>query len=158
LNVEQRLAAEIRTRVAFADDAADDLFVTAGLARDNFGRAERAVLTALQTAADATTSTVAERLLAAEAGDAVRFVEACRHRYDAVLMNPPFGEPIPETKGYLRAAYPQVPNRDFDLFAAFVERGLELCTPHGYLGAITSRAGMFLKMFEKWRTQVLLGH
>ena len=44
------------------------------------------------------------------------------------------------------------------LFAAFVGRGLELCKPDGYLGAITSRAGMFLATFEAWRRDVLLGN
>ena len=42
--------------------------------------------------------------------------------------------------------------------AAFVGRGLELCKPNGYLGAITSRAGMFITTFEKWRRTVLLGN
>src|SRR4029077_6183944 len=98
------------------------------------------------------------RLLAASAGDAIRFLEAIRHRYDAVLMNPPFGEPVAETKRYLKAAYPWIPTKDYNLLAAFVGRGIELCQPAGYMGAITSRAGMFLKTFEGWRTQVLLGH
>src|SRR6266508_1605270 len=70
-------------------------------------------------------------------------------------MNPPFGEPVPETREYLRSAYRPLDN---DLFGAFVGRGLELCGEDGYLGAITSRAGMFLTTFEQWRTQVLLGH
>ena len=113
---------------------------------------------ALQRAADATSATPAERLLAADASDAVRLVEVVRNRYDAVLMNPPFGEPVPSTKDYIKAAYPWIPTKDFNLLAAFVGRGLELCKPEGYLGAITSRAGMFLKTFEAWRTQVLLGN
>lgn len=158
LKAEQRLANEIRTTVVAANDAGDDLFSTAGIANDAFGSAERAVVAALQRAADATSATPAERLLAAEAGDAVRLVEAVRNRYDAVLMNPPFGEPVASTKGYLRSAYPWIPTRDFNLLAAFVGRGLELCKPEGYLGAITSRAGMFIKTFEAWRTQVMLGN
>ena len=156
LKVERRLDREIRSTIAGADDTGYDLFTSAGIAHDNFGNAERAVLAALQRAADATTSTPAERLLAAEASDAVRFLEAVRHRYDAVLMNPPFGEPVPETKEYLKAAYPWIPTKDYNLLAAFVGRGLELCRPDGYVGAITSRAGLFLKTFEAWRTEVLL--
>ena len=73
-------------------------------------------------------------------------------------MNPPFGEPVPETKPYLRAAYPWLPTKDYNLLAAFVGRGVELCKPDGYLGAITSRAGMFLATFEQWRRQIVLGH
>ncbi len=111
-----------------------------------------------QSAADAVTSTAAERVLAADGGDALRLVEALSQRYDAVLMNPPFGEPIPATKPYLKAAYPWLPTKDSNLLAAFVGRGLELCRPGGYVGAITSRAGMFLTTFERWRTEVLLGN
>ena len=44
------------------------------------------------------------------------------------------------------------------LYAAFVGRGLELCKPDGYLGAITSRAGLFITTFEKWRRNVVLGN
>jgi hypothetical protein len=158
LKVEQRLANEIRSTVAGADDTGDDLFAAAGITHDNFGNAERAVIAALQRAADSTTATPAERMLAARASDAVRFVEAVRNRYDTVLMNPPFGEPVPETKDYLKATYPWIPTRDYNLLAAFVGRGVELCKPEGYLGAITSRAGMFLKTFEAWRTDVMLGN
>lgn len=113
------------------------------------------LLRTLEAVANATTATPAQRLLAAEAGDAVRFVSALLRRYDAVLQNPPFGEPVPETKPYLKAAYPWMPARTCDLLTAFVGRGLELCQPGaGYVGAITSRGGMFLKTFEAWRQDV----
>jgi predicted RNA methylase len=159
LKAEQKLAADIRSTVAFADATVeDDLLAGAGLVSDAFGRAEHAVLHALQSVADTASSSAAERLLAAEAADAVRFVEAARNRYDAVLMNPPFGEPVPKTKPYIKAAYPWIPTRDYNLLAAFVGRGLELCNEHGYLGAITSRTGMFLKTAEQWRNEVLLGN
>ncbi len=116
------------------------------------------VLARAQAVADQVTSTPEERVLAADGGDALRLVEALSQRYDAVLMNPPFGEPIPDTKPYLKAAYPWIPTRDYNLLAAFVGRGLELSKPDGYLGAITSRAGMFLTTFERWREEVLLGN
>ncbi|MCY3861723.1 MAG: BREX-1 system adenine-specific DNA-methyltransferase PglX [bacterium] len=117
------------------------------------------LLVSLQAVADAATATPAERMLAAEADDAVRFVVAVLQRYDAVLQNPPFGEPVPETKPYLKAAYPWIPTKDCNLLAAFVGRGLELCHPGvGYVGAITSRAGMFNKTFESWRREILFRH
>jgi hypothetical protein len=158
LKAEQTLANEIRLTVIGASAAGDDLFSATGIAHDAFGSAERAVLAALQRVADANSATPAERLLAAEASDAVRLVEAVRNRYDSILMNPPFGEPVPSTKDYIKAAYPWIPTKDHNLLAAFVGRGLELCKPDGYLGAVTSRAGMFLKTFETWRTRVILGN
>jgi hypothetical protein len=153
LRVEERLSREAR-----------DIFGT-GVVEDTLSEsiagetAEIAILGALSAIADATTSSAAQRLFAAEAGDAVRFVEAMNRRYTAVIMNPPFGEPVASTKAYLKAAYPWIPTRDFNLLAAFVGRGIELTEDQvGTCGAITSRAGMFLKTFEDWRRQVLLGY
>lgn len=157
LKVEERLEAEI-SRTVGVGKAGDDLFTVMGVADDAFGRAEADVLGAIQRAADEASSSAAERLFAAEASDAIRFVETMRQRYDAVLMNPPFGEPIPETRDYLKSVYGWMPKRDVNLLAAFVGRGLELCREGGYVGAITSRAGMFLTTFETWRRKVLLGH
>jgi hypothetical protein len=118
---------------------------------------EHELLKHLQAIADQASSSVIERLLAAEADDAISLIDVVRQRYDAVLMNPPFGAPVPETKPYLKAAYNWLPG-GADLYAAFVGRGLELCKPDGYLGAITSRAGLFITTFEKWRRSVVLGN
>jgi tRNA1(Val) A37 N6-methylase TrmN6 len=150
LKAEDALEREIR-HAAFGGAAG-----TLPLTEDAFSQVETDLMAHLQAVADQASSSVAERLFAAEADDALRLVEVVRKRYDAVLMNPPFGEPVPETKPYLRATYPWIPTRDYNLLAAFVGRGLELCKPDGYLGAITSRAGMFLSTFEQWRRRILL--
>ena len=150
LKAEDALEQEIR-HAAFGGAAG-----TLPLTEDAFSQVETDVIAHLQAVAERASSSVAERLLAAEADDALRLVEVVRNRYDAVLMNPPFGEPVPDTKRYLRAAYPWLPTKDSNLLAAFVGRGLELCKTDGYLGAITSRAGMFLSTFEQWRRQVVL--
>lgn len=157
LKVEKALEKEIQTHAERRTGGRPgELFEQA--ARDEFARAEAAILEALRRVAAEASSTAAERLLAAEATDAMGFVEAMRGRYDVVLMNPPFGEPVPETKTYLKSAYSWIPWKDYNLFAAFVGRGLELLREGGYLGAITSRAGLFLTTFEEWRKEVLLKH
>ena len=120
-----------------------------------FEEADRALLAHLRLVADQASSSVVERLFADEADDALRLVDVVRQRYDAVLMNPPFGEPVGETKGYLKSAYQWIPTKDYNLLAAFVGRGIELCKPSGYLGAITSRAAFFSNTFEKWRREVI---
>jgi hypothetical protein len=156
LKVEERLAADLHRNVPEAGGE-DTLFGAAGVAAAAMDQAEGEVLAAVQRVADEASSSAAERLLAAEATDAIRFVEAMRQRYDAVLMNPPFGEPVTETKPYLRAEYESIPSTA-DLLAAFVGRGLALLESDGYLGAVTSRAGMFLTTFNRWREKVLLNH
>jgi len=74
-------------------------------------------------------------------------------KFDVVLMNPPFGAGSTRAKRDFDAAYPRTRN---DVYAAFVERGIELLSPRGRLGAISSRTGFFLSSFQKWREEILL--
>lgn len=157
LKVEEALQQEIQTYAERRTSGRPgELFEQA--ARDEFARAEAAILEALRRVAAEASASPAERLLAAEATDAIGFVEAMRGRYDTVLMNPPFGEPVPKVKTYLKSAYSWIPWKDYNLLAAFVGRGVELLREGGYLAAITSRAGLFLTTFEQWRKDVLLRH
>ncbi len=96
---------------------------------------------------------VTRRLFAADALQGMAFIDLLQRPFDLVLMNPPFGAASLGSKDYLTRAYPRTKN---DLYAAFVERGLELLRPGGYLGAITSRTGFFLTSFRKWREEILL--
>ncbi len=93
------------------------------------------------------------RLFSRDAARGFAFIAAMRRRYRVVLMNPPFGDPTPGSKPYLHEHYPRTKN---DLYAAFIERGLELLQPGGRLGAITSRTGFFLKTFQRWREEILM--
>lgn len=94
------------------------------------------------------------RLFAGDAAQGVALLEILRHRFDVVLMNPPFGAGSLKAKKGFEQAYPRTKN---DVYAAFVERGIELLMPRGMLGAITSRTGFFLSSFQDWREQVILG-
>jgi hypothetical protein len=96
---------------------------------------------------------VSRRLFADDAIQGMAFVDLLQRPFDVVLMNPPFGAASVDSKAYIQRAYPRTKN---DLYAAFVERGLELLRPAGYLGAITSRTGFFLTSFRKWREEILL--
>ncbi len=120
-----------------------------------FDSAEERIVAALAAyAAQAPASmTVRRRLFADDAAQGIAFIDLIRQRYDAVLMNPPFGAASLAAKREFEAAYPRTKN---DLYAAFVERGIELLHPGGYLGAITSRTGFFLSSFQRWREEVLL--
>lgn len=107
----------------------------------------------------AETSGIARRLFAEDAAHGIAFVDALMQKYDTVLMNPPFGAASLPSKSYIEKTYPRTKN---DVYAAFVERGLELLRydpktkQGGFLGAITSRTGFFLSSFQKWREEILL--
>ncbi len=96
---------------------------------------------------------VRRRLFAEDTARGFAFIDLCRKRYDTVLMNPPFGEPAKLSKALIEKSFPRTKN---DVYAAFVERGLNLLHKGGMLGAITSRTGFFLSSFTKWREEILL--
>lgn len=120
-----------------------------------FEHAEQLMLDALARFADSASGAngVRRRMFAADSVQGIALIELARNRFDVVLMNPPFGAGSTPAKGVFEKAYPRTKN---DLYAAFVERGIELLLPQGMLGAITSRTGFFLSSFQKWREEILL--
>jgi hypothetical protein len=93
------------------------------------------------------------RLFADDASHGVALLSVAEKKFDAVLMNPPFGAGSQRAKKNFENAYPRTKN---DVYAAFVERGIELLAAKGRVGAITSRTGFVLSRFQKWREDVLL--
>jgi hypothetical protein len=93
------------------------------------------------------------RIFADDANQGLGLLSIADHTYDVVLMNPPFGASSARAKSTFDRAYPRTKN---DIYAAFVERGIELLSARGRLGAITSRTGFFLSSFRAWREEILL--
>jgi hypothetical protein len=120
-----------------------------------FTEAEQRLIEALQmyAAEGSGAESARRRLFADDAGQGVALLELLRRKYDVVLMNPPFGAGSLKAKRVFDVAYPRTKN---DVYAAFVERGIQLLVPRGMLGAITSRTGFFLSSFQKWREEIIL--
>ena len=93
------------------------------------------------------------RLFVDDAARGFAFVDICHQRFDIILMNPPFGESSRPSEEYVARTYPLLKT---DIYAAFVQRGVEMLHCGGTLGAITSRTGFFLTSFHAWREDVLL--
>jgi hypothetical protein len=93
------------------------------------------------------------RLFAEDAAQGIGLLETAEKKYDVVLMNPPFGSGSTRAKEDFEKAYPRTKN---DVYAAFVERGIDVLGKRGRLGAITSRTGFFLSSFQKWREEIIL--
>jgi hypothetical protein len=93
-------------------------------------------------------------LFANDTAHGLSYIDLCETKMDVMLMNPPFGDPSTPSKKYIESHYPRTKN---DLYAAFVERGIQWLVPHGMLGAISSRTGFFLTSFQKWREEIILG-
>ena len=96
---------------------------------------------------------VRRRLFAGDAAQGIALIDLMRTHFDVVLMNPPFGAGSIAARSVFEKGYPRTKN---DVYAAFVERGVQLLNPRGLLGAITSRTGFFLSRFQKWREEILL--
>jgi len=122
---------------------------------DFWEEAEARVLEGLQEYAEMASGGkgLAKKLFSDDAAQGFAFIDICRKRYDIVLMNPPFGHASKPSKEYIEMSYTRTKN---DVYAAFVERGINQLFSRGKLGAITSRTGFFLKSFQKWREEILL--
>jgi hypothetical protein len=115
--------------------------------------AEHRLLAALRDYAEsAEAGDYQRRLFAEDAAHGFAFIDLCRKRYDAVVMNPPFGKPVNKTKTYLARKFPGSKN---ELYACFVTMALDRLALAGMVGAITSRTGFFLGTLEAWRRTVL---
>ncbi len=102
---------------------------------------------------EASATNTRRRLFIDDAAHGVALLTVAEKKFDAVLMNPPFGQGSMRAKSDFEKAYPRTKN---DVYAAFVERGVELLATRGRVGAITSRTGFFLSRFQAWREDVLL--
>lgn len=120
-----------------------------------FHEAEARIVETLRVFSETATgsSSVRRRLFAGDAAQGIALIDLVRTRFDVVLMNPPFGAGSLAAKKEFEKSYPITKN---DIYAAFVERGIELLHSRGMLGAITSRTGFFLATFQKWREEILL--
>jgi hypothetical protein len=131
-----------------------------GLAHDDaarfWSRAEERVIEALTNyAAEASEhERVLRRLFAEDAERGLALIDISRARFDVVLMNPPFGQPAEGTKAMLDNEYPACGH---EIYAMFFQRALELCEPHGRVGAITNRTWLSLKWLRGLRETVFGG-
>jgi len=88
-------------------------------------------------------------------GPLVQQAELLAAQYDAVVANPPYMG----TKG-MNTLLKDFAKSDFrdaksDLFACFIERGINLARDGGYNAMITMQSWMFLSSFEKLREHLL---
>jgi hypothetical protein len=124
---------------------------------DFWQRAELLTLAALREFAAHAASGDAYRrkLFVDDAEQGLAFIDACRQRYDAVLMNPPFGEFINDKFRFLDINYP-LSKRDLGI--VFVDRARMLLVPEGMVGALFSRKPFFVDTQADWRRHILTCH
>ena len=118
-------------------------------------KAERRVVDALRNFAEqAANGAVLKRgLFSGDAEQGFAFIDVCHTRYDAVVMNPPFGDASLPSKPYIEDMYADTKG---DVYKAFVECFQDRLVPAGMLGIISSRTGFFLGQSADWRERIVL--
>ena len=78
--------------------------------------------------------------------------------YSCVVTNPPYmgGKGMNAELGdFVKKNYPDSKS---DMFAVFIERGLELTKQNGFMAQITMQSWMFLSSYEKLRVKIIKNH
>ena len=122
-----------------------------------FDHAEERIVEALRrfVESEAGAAGVRRRLFAGDAAQGVAFIDLLRHRFDVILMNPPFGESAVSTKDYMKRFYADSAQ---DMFQAFVERSLSDFGNAPRVGVLSARTGFFMGNSESWRSSVVWRH
>lgn len=94
-----------------------------------------------------------ERLFAEDTARGIQLLDVLSHRFDVVVMNPPYGSFIPTVKDFVKKSYPLTYN---DIYAAFIDNATQLIVPEGYVGALVSSTFVNLTSFEKLRSEIML--
>ena len=76
-------------------------------------------------------------------------------KFDIVVTNPPYmgnNGMNPNLKDYIKSNFPLTKT---DLFAVFLEKGLEMINDYGFNCMVTMQSWMFLSSFEKFRKKLI---
>jgi hypothetical protein len=153
---QQQLA--LFRREKLPDGKQGALFDLSGITDEQFwNEAEARVLESLQEYAERMVSngeSVRRRLFADDAFQGFALIDACRRRFDVVLMNPPFGLPTERLKDQLAGT--QLGSAAAKNLAwAFALRGQSLCRVDGSIGAIVDRTIFQKSSYQEFRTQFI---
>ena len=124
--------------------------------QDFWDTADEKIVAALASFAERAvgSSGIARQLFAGDAAQGVAFIELVRKRFDAVLMNPPFGDGAERTAEYISKNY-RFGSRN--IICAFVERVRILSAENALVGAVSDRTVNIKKTYGDFRREHLLG-
>ena len=153
LKIEESIAKAVKE----AEEAhrKEGLFAEKVESQDFWDTADEKIIAALGSFAESAAGAVGVRrqLFVGDAAQGVAFIELMRKRFDAVLMNPPFGLGPKSVAKYLNSQF--VGSGVKELAASFYTRSLELLEPTGRIGEISSRTCFFLPTLADWRRDVV---
>ena len=154
-----KIEEEIRTAIDTARKEwlkqQDDLLTRKdGSQEEFFDTAEQQVIDALRAYAEqADADSYQRRLFADDAARGFAFIDLCRKRYDAVVMNPPFGEASDASFLYVDGRYN---DWNKNVLCAFIERMFDMCAGFGCVGAFFDRTAVIKSTYEDFRRRHLV--
>jgi len=154
-----KIEEEIRTAIDTAHNSwlqqQDDLLIRKdGSQGEFFETAEQQVIDALRAYAEQTDAdSYQRRLFADDAARGFAFIDLCRKRYDAVVMNPPFGEASGKVITLLDECYPAW---NQNMLCAFIARASQHRETDGKIGVIFDRTAVVKTTYEAFRSETLL--
>jgi len=84
----------------------------------------------------------------------LRMAEALSPKYHVVVANPPYAGTSGLNASLQNFAKEMFADSKSDLFATFIERGLNMVPRHGYISMVTMQSWMFLSSYEKLRAKL----
>lgn len=128
----------------------DDL---SNLTSDIWGNIEERIYAALRDYSEQAKSTsgVERRLFSEDTAHGFAFIDICCKRYDVVLMNPPFGEPVNKKSSWIK----HYKDQPVDLYCLFVSHAIDTLQPNGMTGCITSSSFKTYVDYHKYRSTFL---
>lgn len=91
------------------------------------------------------------RFFTQEAGKSFHFLDLMLRQYDVVVTNPPYLSRRKMNKSLAELLDQEYSEGKGDLYAAFIQRALELANEHGYVGMLTMHSFMFISSYEELR-------
>lgn len=89
-----------------------------------------------------------------EATKGLKLLEFLSQRYDVVVTNPPYMSARKMNARLKELLADQYPDAKGDLYAAFIQRCLELTREHGRVGMLTMHSFMFISSYENLRKRI----
>lgn len=96
-----------------------------------------------------------QSFFAGETVKGLRLLELLSSQYDVVVTNPPYMSTRKMNNRLKTLVGKHYPDGKGDLYAAFIERCLELTASSGRVGMLTMHSFMFISSYEKLRSKIL---
>ena len=152
LKIEESIAKAVKE--AAEANQQGSLFAEKVESQDFWDTADEKIIAALGSFAESAAGAggVRRQLFAGDAAQGVAFIELMRKRFDAVLMNPPFGSASSQTEPYIASCYP---SWNKNLVCAFVDAWQRRRAITASIGVVLDETALVKSTYAGFRTSLM---